>query len=85
MDLALSIAIGSSLQIALFVAPVLVLTSYALGQPMNLVFQSAEVMAIVLSVAIVGQISGDGESNWLEGAQLLSVYVMVGVLFFYLR
>ncbi len=85
MDLALSIAVGSSMQIALFVAPVLVLASYALGQPMNLVFQSAEVMAIVLSVAIVGQISGDGESDWLEGAQLLSVYVMVGVLFFYLR
>jgi Ca2+:H+ antiporter len=85
MDLALSIAIGSSMQIALFVAPVLVLASYALGQPMNLVFQNAEVMAIVLSVALVGQISGDGESNWLEGAQLLMVYVMVGVLFFYLR
>jgi Ca2+:H+ antiporter len=82
MDLALGIAIGSSIQIALFVAPVLVLASYALGQPMDLVFEPAEVLAVVLSVAIVAQISGDGESNWLEGVQLLAVYSILGILFY---
>jgi Ca2+:H+ antiporter len=84
MDLALGIAIGSSIQIALFVAPVLVLASYALRQPMDLVFDTSEVLAIVLAVAIVSQIAGDGESNWLEGVQLLSVYAILGVLFYYL-
>ncbi|MCW8133981.1 MAG: calcium/proton exchanger [Planctomycetota bacterium] len=88
MDLSLSIAIGSSLQIALFVAPVLVLASYALGPqaqgPMNLVFTPAEVLAVVVSVAICGQIAGDGESNWLEGVQLLMVYVILGIVFFFL-
>jgi Ca2+:H+ antiporter len=84
MDLSLGIAIGSSIQIALFVAPVLILLSYALGQPMNLVFELSEVLAVVLSVAVVSQIAGDGESNWLEGVQLLSVYAMLAVLFYYL-
>ena len=85
MDLALSIAIGSSIQIALFVAPVLVLLSYVIGpRPMDLVFTSAEVIAIVLSVAIAGQTAGDGESNWLEGVQLLAVYIILGIVFFFL-
>lgn len=86
MDLALGIAIGSSIQIALFVAPVLVLASACLGrgQLMNLVFEPAEVMAVVLSVVVVSQISGDGESNWLEGVQLLSVYTILGLLFYWL-
>ena len=85
MDLSLGIANGSSLQIALFVAPVLVLASYAIGkEPMDLVFQPAEVLAIFLSVQIAEQISSDGESNWLEGAQLLSVYIIIGMVFYFL-
>jgi Ca2+:H+ antiporter len=85
MDLALGIAIGSSLQIALFVAPVLVLASYALGpRPMDLVFSPAEVVAVVLAVAITGQISGDGEAHWLEGVQLLAVYLILGIMFYFL-
>ena len=85
MDLSLAIAIGSSIQIALFVAPFLVLLSYVIGpKPMDLVFTAAEVLAIGLSVAITGQIAGDGESNWLEGVQLLAVYVILGMIFFFL-
>jgi Ca2+:H+ antiporter len=85
MDLALSIAIGSSIQIALFVAPALVLASYVVGaSPMNLVFTPAEVLAVTLSAVIAGQICGDGESNWLEGVQLLAVYVILALLFYFL-
>jgi Ca2+:H+ antiporter len=85
MDLSLAIAIGSSLQIALFVAPVLVLASYFLGpRPMDLVFTPAEVLAVALSVIIVGQIAGDGESHWLEGVQLLAVYAILGLVFYFL-
>lgn len=85
MDLSLSIAVGSSIQIALFVAPLLVLLSHAIGpQPMDLVFTMAEVGAIVLAVAIAGQIAGDGESNWLEGIQLLAVYLILAIVFFFL-
>jgi Ca2+:H+ antiporter len=85
MDLALSIAIGSSIQIALFVAPVLVLTSYLIGPaPINLVLTPAEVLAVTFSVVIAGQICGDGESNWFEGAQLLAVYAIVAMLFYFL-
>ncbi len=85
MDLALGIAIGSSIQIALFVAPVLVLASYFVAPaPMDLVFSPAEVLAIVLAVAISGQISSDGESHWLEGVQLLAVYLILGLVFYFL-
>ena len=84
MDLSVGIAIGSSLQIALFVAPVLIFLSYLFGQPMNLEFTMPEVVAVVASVYILFQISGDGETNWIEGIQLLSVYVILGILFFYL-
>jgi Ca2+:H+ antiporter len=84
MDLSIGIAVGSSLQVALFVAPVLVLASYAFGQPMDLEFSIPEIVAVVLAIGIVGQISGDGESNWLEGAQLLSVYVVMAILFYFL-
>lgn len=84
MDLSLTIATGSSLQMALFVTPVLVFCSYAFGAPMTLEFSLPEIASIVLSVWIVGQISGDGESNWLEGVQLLSVYVIIGILFYFL-
>jgi Ca2+:H+ antiporter len=84
MDLSVGIAIGSSLQIALFVAPVLVFLSYFMGRPMNLEFSPPEIFAVVASVYIIFQISGDGETNWIEGVQLLSVYLILGILFFYL-
>ncbi len=85
MDLALSIAIGSSVQIALFVAPVLViLSTWIAPTPMNLVFSPAEVLAVTVAAVIAGQICNDGESNWLEGVQLLAVYVIVALLFYFL-
>lgn len=84
MDLSLSIALGSSLQIALFVAPVLVFASYLFGKPMNLEFTIPEVVAVIASVLIAQQISSDGESNWVEGLQLLAVYTILAILFYYL-
>jgi len=85
MDLALSITVGSSIQIALFVAPLLVLASYLIGpNPMNLVLTPAEILAVTFSVVIAGQICGDGESNWFEGTQLLAVYAIVALLFYFL-
>jgi Ca2+:H+ antiporter len=85
MDIAINIAVGSSIQIALFVAPLLVFLSYFIGsQPMDLIFTNFEVLAITLSVAIMALISQDGESNWMEGVQLLAVYGIVGIAFFYL-
>ena len=84
MDLSLGIALGSSLQIALFIAPVLVFASYLFGTPMNLEFTIPEVVAVVASILIVHQICSDGESNWVEGVQLLSVYAILGILFYFL-
>jgi Ca2+:H+ antiporter len=84
MDLSLGIALGSSLQIALFVAPVLIFASYAFGRPMNLEFTIPEVVAVIASILIVQQICSDGESNWMEGVQLLSVYAILGILFYFL-
>jgi Ca2+:H+ antiporter len=84
MEIAYGIAIGSSLQIALFVAPLLVIASHAIGpRPMDLVFTPAEVLAVFVAVLITGQIASDGESNWLEGAQLLAVYLILAMVFFY--
>lgn len=83
MELSMGIAIGSSLQIALFVAPVLVIASHFIGpKPMDLVFTPAEVLAVFLAVLITGQIASDGESNWLEGVQLLAVYLILAVVFY---
>jgi len=85
MDIAINIAVGSSIQIALFVAPVMVFLSYVIGpQPMDLIFTNFEVLAITLSVAIMALISQDGESNWMEGVQLLAVYAILGIAFYYL-
>ncbi len=84
MDLSVGIAIGSSLQIALFVAPVLVFLSYAFGRPMDLEFTLPEVFAVVASIYVLFQISGDGETNWIEGIQLLSLYLILAILFFFL-
>ncbi len=85
MDLAINIAVGSSIQIALFVAPVLVFLSYLLGpSPVNLLFTTFEVVAVVLSVGIIALISQDGESNWMEGVQLVAVYFILAIAFFFL-
>ncbi len=84
MDLSLGISLGSSLQIALFVAPILVFASYLFGKPMNLEFTLPEVFAVMIAILIVQQISSDGESNWIEGVQLLSVYAILGILFYFL-
>jgi len=84
MDLAYHIAVGSSMQIALFVAPVLVFLSYAVGNPMNLLFTTFEVITVVLAVAIVSLVALDGESNWMEGVLLLAVYVIFAIAFFFL-
>ena len=83
MDLSLSIAIGSSVQVALFVAPLLVLASLAVGpHPMDLLFGKGLVLAVLLAVLITGQVAGDGRSNWLKGVQLLAVYLILGLAFF---
>src|SRR5687768_12331227 len=84
MDISIGIAVGSSLQIALFVAPLLVFASYLFGSPMNLEFTVPEVVAVVAAIIIVEQISSDGESNWIEGLQLLSVYAVLAILFYFL-
>jgi len=85
MDLAMNIAIGSSIQIALFVAPLLVFISYLFaGGPMNLVFTPFEVLAVLMAVAAAKMVAEDGESNWLEGVLLLAVYVVIGIAFYFL-
>jgi Ca2+:H+ antiporter len=84
MDLAVNIAIGSSAQIALFVAPILVLASFVVGDnPMALVFNGYELGALVLAVIIANFLTQDGESNWFEGLQLLALYAVFGLVFFY--
>ena len=83
MDLSLSIAIGSSVQVALFVAPLLVLASLIVGpQPMDLFFGKGLVLAVFVAVVITGQIASDGRSDWLKGVQLLAVYLILGLAFF---
>jgi Ca2+:H+ antiporter len=85
MDLAINVAVGSSIQVALFVAPVLVLLSYGVGPgPMDLLFTPMEVLSVAISVGIVALISQDGETNWLEGVLMLAVYVILGMAFWFL-
>ena len=85
MDLVMGIAIGSSIQIALFVAPLLVFISYAMPHgPMDLRFSPFEVLAVAISVGVVNMVAQDGESNWLEGALLLAVYLVLGIAFYFL-
>jgi Ca2+:H+ antiporter len=85
MDAAVSIAVGSSIQVALFVAPLLVLLSYWIGpRPMDLLFTNLEVFAVAIAVSIMAFISHDGESHWMEGVQLLAVYVVLGMAFYFL-
>jgi Ca2+:H+ antiporter len=84
MDLAVNIAIGSSAQIALFAAPVLVICSFFIGpHPMALVFNGFELAGLFLAVIIAGQVTSAGESTWFEGLQLLAVYMVLALGFFF--
>ncbi len=86
MDLALHIAVGSSIQVALFVAPVLVFASMFMGhsRPLDLHFTPLELIALVISVAVLALVSQDGESHWMEGAMLLAVYFILALSFYHL-
>ena len=84
MDLSVEIAISSSLQVALFVAPLLVFLSLLMGHPLTLRFNTFELLALGAGVLVTGLVSNDGESNWLEGAALLAVYLILGLAFFML-
>lgn len=84
MEVAVEIAIGSSTQIAVFVAPVLVFLSLALGHPMNFVFSAPEIAAVAVATAVLSFIALDGRSNWFEGAQMLATYLILAVSFFFL-
>ena len=84
MDLSLGISVGSGLQVALFVAPVLVFLSLAMGNPLTLVFNQFELVALGAAALITGLVALDGESNWMEGVQLLVVYLILAMAFFFL-
>jgi len=84
MDLAFGIAVGSSLQIALFVAPVLIFASYLFGAPLDLIFTPFEVAAVTISVLVVGFVAMDGESHWMEGVMLVGVYLILAIAFYFL-
>ena len=83
MDLAISVAMGSSLQIVMFVAPILVFAGQLMGQPMNLEFEPFELMAAAMAVVVINSISSDGRSNWLEGMLLLVTYGIVATAFYF--
>lgn len=83
MDLSVSVAVGSSMQIALFVAPVLVIMGYIIGQPMDLNFNPFELVAVAVAVWLANSISSDGRSNWLEGMLLLATYAILALAFFF--
>jgi Ca2+:H+ antiporter len=84
MDLAVNIAVGSSAQVALFVAPVLVIASFFIGpHPLALVFNGFELGAILIAILIANYVTQDGESTWFEGVQLLAVYIVFGIAFYY--
>jgi Ca2+:H+ antiporter len=85
MDISVTIAIGSSSQVALFVAPVLVFLSFFIGpEPMDLVFTPLEVLSIILASILVNFVALDGKFHWMEGVQLLAVYVILGIAFYFL-
>jgi Ca2+:H+ antiporter len=84
MELSLSVSLGSSLQVALLVAPLLVFTSLAMGNPLTLAFNQFELIALAGAVLIASMAASDGQSNWMEGAQLLAVYVILSLAFFFL-
>ena len=84
MDLALNIVTQASVQIALFVTPILVLSSFALGHPLDLVFSTFEIVSVGLAVAIVAYLVLNGETNWFEGVQLLALYTLIAVAIYFL-
>jgi Ca2+:H+ antiporter len=84
MDLSVEIAVSSSLQVALLVAPVLIFVSLLMGHPLNLIFNQFELIAVGAAVLITVLVSSDGESSWFEGASLLGVYVIISLAFFLL-
>ena len=83
MDLSLNVAVGSSLQIALFVGPLLVIIGAFMGQPMDLDFNDFELLSVVVAVLVANSISSDGRSNWLEGTLLLATYTVIGLSFYF--
>jgi len=84
MGLAVTIAVGSGIQIALFVTPVLVFTALALGRPLDLHFTGMEMVSIVISLVVLNMVCEDGESHWMEGVMLLAVYIIIGLAFYHL-
>jgi Ca2+:H+ antiporter len=84
MSLAVEISVGSSAQIALLVGPAVVLYSFAIGHPMTLLFHPFEIAAIALSVLATSLVVVDGESNWVEGLQLLAVYLILALAFYFI-
>lgn len=84
MDLALNIVTQASVQIALFVTPVLILLSFPLGHPLDLLFSTFEILAVILAVATLSYAVLNGESNWFEGVQLLALYMMIAVAMYFL-
>ncbi len=83
MDLSVSIAVGSSMQIALFVAPVLVIAGWLIGQPMDLNFHPFELVSVAVAVLLANSVSSDGSSNWLEGTLLMATYALLALAFFF--
>ena len=83
MDLSLNVAVGSSMQIALFVGPLLVLIGAFMGQPMDLDFNNFELLSVVVAVLVANSISADGKSNWLEGTLLLATYIVISLSFYF--
>jgi len=84
MDLAFGIAMGSAMQIALFVAPTLVIAGHLMGRPMGLEFSLLEVAAVMFSVIAVSNLVQDGRTNWFEGVQLLAIYTIMAMTFFFI-
>jgi Ca2+:H+ antiporter len=85
VDMTIGIALGSSIQIALFIAPVLVLASYFVApQPLELSFGRGEVGALMMAVLICAVVSGDGRSNWYKGVQLITVYIIIALMFYFI-
>jgi Ca2+:H+ antiporter len=83
MDLSVGIALGSSIQIALFVAPLLILASYFIApQPLELAFSRAEIGSLFMAVLIGVLVCGDGQSNWYKGVQLITVYSIIALMFY---
>jgi len=83
MDLAIGVAIGSSVQIALLVIPLMVELGWILDKPLTLYFFPFETVALLISVLLVNSVVSDGESNWLEGVLLMAIYVIIGIGFYF--